>query len=137
MLRGMRRSRWGKWGLVTFVAGSFAIAACSSGTNNGDAGADAANDSSADSNNGNDASMCGVTLCVQNNQSPLCPSCSPSAGDNCSPPAAITCNYTNGCSGAELQSSQCTCELPDAAASDAGDASSTGTNAYWSCQLGV
>jgi hypothetical protein len=127
MLRAMRRWVW--------FAAVVAIG-CSSGDSNGDAGADAGNDAtndgaSGDSNNGNDVSTCTTTLCVQNNTSNLCPSCSPSSGDICSPPAAITCNYTNGCSGAALQSSQCTCELPDAS-SDASDAGSS--NAIWSCQ---
>jgi hypothetical protein len=138
MLHDMRRSSCVKGLMASLAAFSLALA-CSSGSTGGDAGMEGGNDSSnnSDANNGNDTSMCGVMLCVENNVSPLCPSCSPMSGDICSPPAAITCNYTNGCSGAQLQSSQCTCELPDAAAGDASDAGSTSGNAYWSCKNGT
>jgi hypothetical protein len=133
MLRAMRRRVLSATVLAIGVL--CALGACSSGGSNGDAGAEAGNDAAnGDANNGNDTSTCTTTLCVQNNTSNLCPSCSPTNGDICSPPAAITCNYTNGCSGAQLQSSQCTCELPDAS-SDGGDAGDAGSPvAIWSCQ---
>jgi hypothetical protein len=114
------------------------LAACSAGGTSGDAGA--GNEAGLESGNGDDGSMCGQTLCVHGDQPSQCPSCSPSSGDICSPPAAVTCNYSNGCSGALENVSQCTCVLPDAGsddAGDAGDAGSSGGNAHWSCTLGV
>lgn len=103
--------------------GAVFFAACSTGGTGGDGGAEAGGEGGP-SDGGNDAPSCGTKLCVQNNTSPMCPSCAPMGGDICSPPAAITCNYTNGCSGAQLQSRQCTCVLPDA----------SGGTAYWTCQ---
>ena len=114
-------------------------AACGNGSSGGDAGTDAQSDvGGGDASNdvSDDMSMCGPTLCVAGNQAPQCPSCSPSNGDICSPPAAVTCNWTNGCAGAQLQTSQCTCELPDAS-SDASDAGTNSGTAFWSCQLGM
>ena len=129
--------------LGTFLAAASAIViACSSNGSGGDAGADGGNDGASSDAAGNDGgasdasdsgSTCGTTLCVHGDQPNQCPSCAPSDGDNCSPPAAVTCNYTNGCSGAQLESRQCTCVLPDASAGDGG---SSGT-ARWSCQNGA
>lgn len=111
-----------------------ALAGCSSGGKGDDAGVDAAPDTGTPSDGGgDDSSQCGPTVCIHGDQPPQCPSCSPSNGDICSPPAAVTCNYTNGCSGTALVSSQCTCVLPDASAGDGGDGGSSGT-AFWSCQ---
>jgi len=123
-------------------AGAVAIAACSNGGSSGnDAGAEAGNDAATPNDGGGDeGTACGVTLCVHGDQPQQCPSCAPSGGDICSPPAAVTCNYTNGCSGAQLESRQCTCVLPDASAGDAGDAGDAGSGngtAFWSCQSGA
>ena len=105
------------------------LAGCGNGGTSNDAGTDASIESGG-GDSGNDASSCIATLCVPATQPPQCPSCAPMNGDICSPPAAVTCNWTNGCTGAQLQSAQCTCELPDAG--DAGDAANP--NAIWSCK---
>lgn len=134
----MRPVRWATLISTGIVVG---IVACSSGQTGGDAGTgNEAGLESGAGEGGDDGSQCGTTLCIHGNQPPECPSCSPSSGDICSPPAAVTCNYTNGCSGAQEEASQCTCVLPDAGSDDggdAGDASSSGGSAHWSCALGA
>ncbi len=122
--------------LAVAAMGSFVLAACSSGGSDDDAGVEAGVDSGA-GDSGDDGSSCGVTLCIHGDQPPQCPSCAPSGGDICSPPAPVTCNYTNGCTGGQEESRQCTCVLPDAGADDAGDAGSSGGNAHWSCKNGA
>jgi len=124
--------------------GALVLAACST-SSSGNAGSEAGGSEAGGSESGagdggDDGSLCGTTLCIHGDQPPQCPSCSPSAGDICSPPAAVTCDYTNGCSGALEEASHCTCVLPDAGADDGGDGGDAGTSndkAYWSCTLGV
>lgn len=111
-----------------------ALFACGNGGSS-DAGSDtgSGSDSSGNQDSSDDQGSCMPMLCVHGDQPMQCPSCSPSNGDICSPPANVMCNYTNGCSGAKLSASMCTCALPDAGA-DGGDAGSTW---YWTCKLGV
>lgn len=138
----MRHLRVGVRGWLAIVAlGSLVFAACSTGDNGGDAGTEAGVESGP--GDSNQQETCGSSLCTHGDQPPECPSCSPSNGDICSPPAAVTCNYTNGCSQGQEISTQCTCVLPDASTSDAADAADAGdggttpTKAIWSCKFGV
>jgi len=135
----MKRLHWGTF----FAAASAVVIACGSNGPGGDAGVDGSGgdggvSDGGGSEGGNDGasdsgSTCTTTLCVHGAQPSQCPSCAPSDGDTCSPPAAVTCNYTNGCSGAQLESRQCTCVLPDASAGDGGSSG----KAIWSCQSGA
>ena len=121
---------------LTIILLGAALCGCGNG-GNGDAGSEAGPESGA-FDSPDDMTTCMTMLCVHGNQSPMCPSCSPSNGDICSPPANITCNYTNGCSGAELSASMCTCALPDAGTTDGGDGGSdAGTTWYWTCSVGI
>ncbi|HEY1958864.1 MAG TPA: hypothetical protein VGH28_24800 [Polyangiaceae bacterium] len=118
---------------IAIASVTLVVTACGNSGGPIDAGAEAAIESGTPDSGGADsgtdgdvdASTCTTTLCIHGDQPNQCPSCSPSDGDICSPPAAVTCNYSNGCSGAQEETRQCTCVLPDA-----GDA---GANAIWSC----